>query len=118
MGLHKQRVHKDDPIDIAWFHTVGVPLPDHSCFWRLSNCFRANSALEMKLSHVAAIALISAASANVTDMGQDTIVAQGLFKPGQHIGANGYPEPKTCTVEKARGRREWYLASARVRGLF
>jgi hypothetical protein len=45
MGLHKQRAHKDDPI--AWLHTVGVPLPDRSCFRSLSHCFKANSAREI-----------------------------------------------------------------------
>jgi hypothetical protein len=70
------------------------------------NYFDANSTLNMKLSHVAEVALISGVNASV---GQDTLVAQGLLKLGQHVGANGYPEPNTCTIKEARVRREWYV---------
>jgi hypothetical protein len=60
----------------------------------------------MKLSHVTAFASVSGVYANIR---QDTLVAQVLPKLGQHIGINGCPEPKTCTIEEARVRRECSL---------
>jgi hypothetical protein len=66
----------------------------------------------MKLSHVAAVAIVSCTSANAGP--QDVLVTQGLFNLGQHVNANGYPEPKTCMFEKAKRRREWYVTMAHI----
>lgn len=60
----------------------------------------------MKLSNILPAGLIGSASA-VKFMEVDQLAAQGMFKLGLHVAQNGYPSPKTCTLDNVAIRREW-----------
>ncbi|KAI8942273.1 hypothetical protein NX059_000352 [Plenodomus lindquistii] len=64
----------------------------------------------MKLKNILVGGLAGSASATKF-MEVDALAAEGMFKLGMHIAENGYPSPKTCTMENVSVRREWSTLS-------
>lgn len=60
----------------------------------------------MKLS-ITFIAGLASSAIAVKFMEVDSLAAQGMFNLGLNIAKNGYPSPKTCTLENVAVRREW-----------
>lgn len=65
----------------------------------------------MKISGVAAVALISGIGAvpleKRTFLETDALAAQGVLNLGFYVALNGYPDAKKCTLQNVAVRREW-----------
>ena len=53
------------------------------------------------------LAMVTGSTTATRFMEVDALAAQGVFNLGLHIAQNGYPSPKTCTLENIAVRREW-----------
>lgn len=65
----------------------------------------------MKLSNLAAIALLASVEAAPLDSRavyeSDALTAQGLVNLGTYVAKNGYPDAQKCTLKNTAVRREW-----------
>lgn len=61
----------------------------------------------MKLSNLLVAALASLVSAKEKPQEVNILAAQGLQKLQVYLSKNGYPSPKTCTLDNVAVRREW-----------
>ena len=64
----------------------------------------------MKLGNVCALLFTIAAPTSAGALKlleHDILAAEGVFKLGFHLAANGLPSPGTCTLDKLSIRREW-----------
>ncbi|KAH4102311.1 hypothetical protein HBI81_009010 [Parastagonospora nodorum] len=57
------------------------------------------------------LAMVTGSTTATRFMEVDALAAQGVFNLGLHIAQNGYPSPKTCTLENIAVRREWSTLS-------
>jgi tyrosinase len=64
----------------------------------------------MKLGNVFALLFAIAAPTGADALKlleHDILAAEGVFKLGFYLAANGLPSPGTCTLDKLSIRREW-----------
>ncbi|KAF2026205.1 Di-copper centre-containing protein [Setomelanomma holmii] len=64
----------------------------------------------MKLQVLLSLSIIGGTSA-AKFLEVDSLAAQGMVNLGLHVAQNGYPSPKTCTLNNVAIRREWSTLS-------
>ncbi|KAH7092283.1 hypothetical protein FB567DRAFT_576707 [Paraphoma chrysanthemicola] len=65
----------------------------------------------MKIAHFLVAAIAGIASAKDRPQEVNILAAQGLLKLQEFVSKNGYPSPKTCTLNNVAVRREWSTLS-------
>lgn len=64
----------------------------------------------MRFTEIITAALIGAASAAPKFGEQEALAAAGVHNIALNAALNGYPSPKTCTLDNVKVRREWCVA--------